>query len=58
MGELPNYEWYRQRLWGLDDSTLKVLAESDSRITSSVGGDEVSVDDFFRPLTQTDCKIE
>ena len=45
MGTLPPKEWYRDRLIGLDDSTLKVLVETGPWITFEVGGDEVSVDE-------------
>ena len=47
MGSLPPIEWYRQRLIGLDDATLKVLVETGPWITFEVGGDEVSVDEVF-----------
>ena len=47
MGTLPAKDWYRERLIGLDDSTLKVLVESGPWITSEVGGEEVSVDEVF-----------
>jgi 2-polyprenyl-6-methoxyphenol hydroxylase-like FAD-dependent oxidoreductase len=49
MGPLPNKDWFFQRLIGLDDSTLKVLVETQPWITSEVGGEEVSVDEVFPP---------
>ena len=47
MGQLPDAEWFRQRLIGLNDETLSVLVESDAWITKAVGGLEVSVDEAF-----------
>jgi 2-polyprenyl-6-methoxyphenol hydroxylase-like FAD-dependent oxidoreductase len=47
MGTLPPPEWYRVRLIGLDDATLKVLVETGPWITFEVGGDEVSVDEVL-----------
>jgi 2-polyprenyl-6-methoxyphenol hydroxylase-like FAD-dependent oxidoreductase len=45
MGTLPPKEWYRERLIGLNDSTMKVLVETGPWITFEVGGDEVAVDE-------------
>lgn len=52
MGSLPNREWLLQRLIGLDDSTLKVLVETQPWITAAVGGEEISVDSVF-PQTKS-----
>jgi hypothetical protein len=49
MGALPDDDWYMQRLIGLSDPELKVMAESGPWITKEVGGPEVSVDDAFPP---------
>jgi len=57
MGQLPDAQWYADRLIGLDNRTLAVFMETDSWFTAQVGGEEVSVDTNF-PFTEESSDVQ
>ncbi|PRY46387.1 NAD(P)-binding protein [Umezawaea tangerina] len=47
MGNLPDDEWYLNKINGLHVKTLKIMVETGPWITREIGGDEVSVNVEF-----------